>query len=388
MPAPPSSPIDPVIGHLVELAADAAKEPAGLLGMLARVADPRHRRGVRHRLAGILGLALCAVVAGARSFTAIAEWAADADGQTLSMLGVRGVVPSESTFRRTLQRLNADAFDEVAGAWAQRATRPGPKARRVIAVDGKTLRGSAAGTEPGEHLLAALDHAHGAVLGQVEVGAKTNEIPMFGVLLDRVDISGAVITADAMHAQRTHATYLAGRGAHYVLTVKRNQPGLFAQLAALPWRQIPVACQTRERGHGRAERRTLKITAVAAGLAFPHAAQAIQIVRRRKLPGKKKWSRETCYAITSLTATQASPAELATIIRGHWLIEDRLHWIRDLDFDEDRSQVRTASGPRVMATLRNLAITILRLAGHASIAAALRYHARRPGRPLRTIMNC
>ncbi|MGE5286622.1 MAG: ISAs1 family transposase [Micromonosporaceae bacterium] len=167
-----------------------------------------------------------------------------------------------------------------------------------------------------------------------------------------------------------------------------STPGLYAQLAALPWRQVPLACQTRERGHGRAERRTLKITAVAAGLAFPHAARAIQITRRRKPPGKKKWSRETVYAITSLTATQASPAELAAIIRGHWLIEDRLHWVRDLDFDEDRSQVRTASAPRVMATLRNLALTILRLAGHASIAAALRHHARRPDRPLRTIMNC
>jgi predicted transposase YbfD/YdcC len=170
--------------------------------------------------------------------------------------------------------------------------------------------------------------------------------------------------------------------------VKRNQPGLFAQLAALPWRQVPVARQTRQRGHGRAERRTLKVTALAAGLAFPHAAQAIQIIRRRKLPGKKKWSSETVYAITSLTATQASPAELAAIIRGHWLIEDRLHWVRDMDWDEDRSQVRTASAPRIMATLRNLAITILRLAGHASIAAALRYHARRPDRPLRTIMRC
>jgi predicted transposase YbfD/YdcC len=387
MPAPPSSPIDPAIGHLVELAADAAKDRPGLLGMLAAVADPRHRRGVRYRLAAILGLALCAVVAGARSFTAIAEWAADADEQTLRMLGITSAVPSESTFRRTLQRLDADDFDEVAGAWAQQATRPGPKARRFIAVDGKTLRGSAAGAEPGVHLLAALDHARGAVLAQVDVGAKTNEIPMFPLLLDRVDIAGAVITADAMHAQRSHATYLAGRGAHYVLTVKRNQPGLFAQLASLPWRQIPTACQTRERGHGRAERRTLKVTAVAAGLAFPHAAQAIQIVRRRKLPGKKKWSRETVYAITSLTATQASAAELTAIIRGHWLIEDRLHWVRDLDFDEDRSQVRTASAPRVMATLRNLAITILRLAGHASIAAALRHHARRPDRPLQTIMN-
>ena len=125
---------------------------------------------------------------------------------------------------------------------------------------------------------------------------------------------------------------------------------------------------------------------MAAGLAFPHAAQAIQIVRRRRLSGKKKWSRETVYAVTSLTATQASPAELAAIIRGHWVIEDRLHWIRDMDYDE--AQVRTASAPRVMAALRNLAITILRLAGHASIAAALRYHARRPDRPLRTIMNC
>ena len=330
--------------------------------MLARVADPRHRRGVRHQLAGILGLALCAVVAGARSFTAIAEWAADADGQTLHVLGVTGVVPSESTFRRTLQRLDADAFDDLAGAWAQQATVPGPGQRRLIAVDGKTLRGSASGANPGDHLLSALDHVHGAVLGQVEVGAKTNEIPMFPLLLDRADITGAVITADAMHAQRGHATYLTGRGAHYVLTVKRNQPGLFAQLAALPWRQVPVAHDARERGHGRDERRVLKVTAVAAGLAFPHAAQAIQIVRRRRISGKKKWSRETVYAITSLTAVQASPAELAAIIRGHWMIEDRLHWVRDMDFDEDRSQIRTASGPRVMATLRNLALTILRLA--------------------------
>ena len=106
---------------------------------------------------------------------------------------------------------------------------------------------------------------------------------MFPLLLDRIGITGAVITADAMHAQRGHATYLAGRGAHYLFTVKRNQPGLFAQLAALPWRQVPVAHQSRGRGHGRDERRTLKVTAVAAELAFPHAAQAIQIVRRRTI---------------------------------------------------------------------------------------------------------
>jgi predicted transposase YbfD/YdcC len=187
-----------------------------------------------------------------------------------------------------------------------------------------------------------------------------------------------------LHAQCEHARYLARRGAHYVITVKRNQPGLHAQLAALPWHDVPVAVDKRERGHGRRERRTLKVTSVARGLAFPHAAQALQITRRRQVKGK--WSRQTCYAVTSLSVTQASPADLAAIIRGHSGIEDRLHWVRDLDFDEDLSQVRTAAGPQIMASLRNLAITILRLAGHASIAAALRYHARRPGRPLPTIM--
>ena len=132
----------------------------------------------------------------------------------------------------------------------------------------------------------------------------------------------------------------------------------------------PVAYDKRERGHGRTERRTLKVTAVARGLAFPHAAQAIQVTRRRKVKGK--WSRETCYAVTSVGVTPASPDQLAAIIRGHWAIEDRLHWIRDLDFDEDRSQIRTGNGPRIMATLRNLVVTILRLAGATNIAPALR----------------
>ena len=389
MPAAPSSLTDPAIGQLLTAAQSLGGARGRLLPVLAAVPDPRARRGVRHQLPVILGLALCAVLAGARSFTAIAEWAADTDQATRDALGITGVVPCESTFRRTLQNLDADALDEAAGTWAQQRTAPAPGTRRMVAVDGKTLRGSGVAGGPGRHLLAALDHAHGVVLGQVDVQAKTNEIPMFATLLDRIDLAGAVTTADAMHAQRSHAEYLVTqRGGHYLLTVKRNQPGLHAQLAALPWRQVPVADQASERGHGRAERRTLKVTAVAAGLAFPHAAQALRIVRRRRPLNSKKWTAETIYAITSLTAIQARPAELAAIIRGHWLIEDRLHWVRDVTYDEDRSQVRTANGPRVMASLRNLAITILRLTAETSIAAALRHHARRPSRPLQTIMNC
>lgn len=171
----------------------------------------------------ILALAVCAVLAGARSFTAIAEWAADADEATRAGLGITGSVPCESTIRRTLQRLDAGAFDDLAGAWAQQRTLPPPGGRRVVAVDGKTLRGSASGTRPGRHLLAAFDHARGVVLGQVDVAVKTNEIPMLPVLLDKISLSGAIVTADAMHAQREHARYLAAeRGAHYILTVKGN----------------------------------------------------------------------------------------------------------------------------------------------------------------------
>jgi predicted transposase YbfD/YdcC len=389
MPAASSSLINPAVGQLVAAAHSLDAGPARLLPVLAAVPDPRARRGVRHRLTVILALALCAVLAGARSFTAIAEWAADADQATKDALGVTGVVPCESTFRRTLQALDADALDEAAGGWAQQRTAPAAGTRRAVAVDGKTLRGSGVADGPGRHLLAALDHGHGVVLGQADVEAKTNEIPLFTTVLDRIDLTGAVVTADALHAQRAHAEYLAGqRGAHYLITVKRNQPGLHAQLAALPWRQVPIAYQAREKGHGRAERRTLKATSVAAGLAFPHAAQAIQIIRRRRPLTSKKWSTETVYAITSLTVIQARPADLARFARGHWGIEDRLHWVRDVTYDEDRSQVRTGNGPRVMASLRNLAIAILRLTGHASIAAGLRYHARQPGRPLKTIMQC
>ncbi len=179
MPAPPSSRIDPAIGHLIQLAGDAAEEQPGLLAMLAGVTDPRRRRGVRHRLAVILGLALCAVLAGARSFTAIAEWAADADPETLRVLGpeVRCRRNPRSGGPCSVWTLMPSMSWPATGLLS--APYPGREADGRSAVDGKTLRGSASGGEPGEHLLAALDHAHGAVLGQVAVGAKTNEIPMF-----------------------------------------------------------------------------------------------------------------------------------------------------------------------------------------------------------------
>jgi hypothetical protein len=194
---------------------------------------------VRHRLAVILGLAACAVLAGARSFTAIGEWAADADQGTRDALGITGAVPCESTFRRTLQHLDADALDAAAGSWARQRTVPAAGICRAVAVDGKTLRGSGTADGPGRHLLAALDHGHGVVLAQADVEAKTNEIPMFATVLDRIDLAGAVVTADALHAQRGHAEYLAERGAHYLLIVKRTSPACMLSSLRCPGGRSP-----------------------------------------------------------------------------------------------------------------------------------------------------
>ena len=204
------------------------------------------------------------------------------------------------------------------------------------------------------HLLAAFDQVSGVVLGQSVVDGKTNEITAFAPLLDRIDLTGAIVTADALHTQHRHADYLIGRGAHYVLTVKRNQPGLHRQLAALPWAQVPAVDVARGKGHGRAQSRTLKLVAVTVGIGFPHARLALRISRRRRSLTSRKWHTETVYAVTDLTWSDIGPDRLAALIRGHWGIENRLHWVRDVTFAEDHSQVRTGVGPAVMATLRIL----------------------------------
>ncbi|MER6816318.1 hypothetical protein ABT299_44245 [Spirillospora sp. NPDC000708] len=152
----------------------------------------------------------------------------------------------------------------------------------------------------------------------------------------------------------------------------------------MPWRRIPVAARQHNRDHGRQEHRTLKAAAVAAGLGFPHAAQAICLTRQIRPLDDGKRRTATVYAITSLDAHRATPAQLAAWIRGHWQIE-ALHHVRDVGYGEDASQIRTGSGPRAMSTLCNLAIGILKKAGHTGIAAACRYHARDATRTLETL---
>jgi len=360
----------------------------GLLDHLAQIPDPRRRRGRRHALGVVLAVAVAAVLAGAKSLAAIGEWAADAPGPVLAALGagrdpLTGAFrpPGEATVRRVLARVDPDALDRAIGAWlVDQHPPPGPgppgrSPRRAVAVDGKTLRGSGHHPSPQVHLLAAMDHTTGGVLAQTEVDGKTNEITQFRPLLESLDLAGQVVTADALHTQREHAEWLVThKRAAYLLVVKHNQPALHQQLTALPWRQIPVADHTRDRGHGRAETRRLQVTTVA-GLDFPHATQALRITRRVRSLHGRRWRTVVVYAVTSLTAAQASPARLADWIRGHWGIE-ALHHIRDVTFAEDTSQTRTGTAPRAMASLRNLAIGILHHRGDRNIAAALRRNAR------------
>ena len=390
MPAVSSSPIltvvddsDPLLGELAEV----PPAPDGLLELLAQVADPRKPRGIRHGLTGVLAMALSAVITGAQSFVAIAEWAADASPEALARLGVTGTAPSESTIRRCLQRLAPDQLDHLIGAWMWlRTTTIG--GRRVIAFDGKTLRGARDAAGNLMHLLAGLCQHTGAVLAQLAVGAKTNEIPMLTKLLDTIpDIAGAVITADALHCQRDTAEYITGRGAHYILTVKDNQPTLRKKLKSLPWKQIPVLDRKTEHGHGRTTTRTLKAAEIAEGIGFPGAVQVLQLTRTATDDKTGKKHTEVVYAVTSLSVADAKPAQIAAWLRGHWAIENRLHWVRDVTYSEDHSQIRTEGGPQVMATLRNTGISILRLTGHTNIASANRYHARDHHRPVKLLLN-
>jgi len=196
-----------------------------------------------------------------------------------------------------------------------------------------------------------------------------------------------VVTTDALQTHPEAAEFLvANKQAHYLFVVKANQPTLLDRCQRLPWHRVPELDRTRDRGHGRVELRTLKAVTVNR-FGFPHAAQVVQVTRKTRdlHTNTRRWRTVTVYAITSLTFAQASPARLADYLRGHWTIENGLHWVRDVTFAEDSSQIRTGAGPHVMATLRNLAIGVLSRAGPVNLAAALRHHARDPARPLTTL---
>ncbi len=384
MPAPSSFPtalLDAVVAAEVPGRPLSAAESISLLQALATVPDPRKRRGRRHGLQSILFLALGAIVAGARSYAAIADWAVAGEHEVI----VCADPPHASTFRRLLSRLDPAALQAALTCWvlgrrtavlAQAHPAGGPTAERrvVLAADGKTLRGARGPDGAQAKVFGVYEHASGLVLTQTSV-IDGDEIAAFTTALATLpDLHDVVVTADALHCQREHAAWLHAHGGHYLFTVKANQPTLRQALAALPWAQAPGS-RRRQVAHGRIESRSVKVIdldGTPAAALFPHAARAIKVVRRRREQRTGRTSVEVVYAVTSLTYRQADPGLLAGWIQGHWGIENRVHYVRDVTQGEDASRIRTGTGPEVMAVLRNTALNLHRLDGHTNIASAQR----------------
>jgi predicted transposase YbfD/YdcC len=318
---------------------------------LEALPDPRSPQGRIYPLACLVAIAVCALTAaGNDRFTAVGQWVRRAGQADLARLRApwdplagRYRAPDEKTIRMVLDRLDPQALTQ-----ALLGPRPGPGRRRgrppsaavrdypsrraarhakalarsrlrAVAVDGKTSRGARRADGTRVHLLGAEHGGH--LLDHLEVDVKHNETSHFTGLLEPVDLDGAVVTFDALHTVRANLDWLVkGKKAQYIAVVKRNQPLLHAQVKALPWRQIPAGGRARETGHGRIETRSLKAAHVSR-LDFPGARQAIKITRRRQDTGTGQASRQTVYAVTSLTSTEATAQDLARLVREHWSIE-------------------------------------------------------------------
>jgi predicted transposase YbfD/YdcC len=371
---------------------------------LEALPDPRSPQGRIYPLACLIAIAVCAfTAAGNDRLTAVGQWVRRAGQADLARLRApwdplagRYRAPDEKTIRVVLDRLDPRALagallgprprgrrrpgrPSPASARRYRARRAAQQAKslardrlRAVAVDGKTSRGARRADSTRVHLLGAAEHG-GRLLDHLEVGVKHNETSHFTELLGPLDLDGAVVTSDALHTVRANLDWLVkDKKAHYIAIVKRNQPLLHAQVRALPWRQVPAGSITRDTGHGRTGTRTLK-TAHVSRLDFPGARQAIKITRWRQDTATGKTSRQTVYAVTSLTSADATARDLARLVREHWSIEAH-HHVRDVTFGEDASASRTGRGPVNLATIRAAIIAAIKDAGYLHIPEGRRDH--------------
>jgi predicted transposase YbfD/YdcC len=373
-----------------------------LLELLAGVPDGRTGQGRDHPVAAVLALAAAAVVAGMKGYTAISGWVADVPPPVLAGLYLRcGAAPAPPPSKTTIWRVMTDAgtgeLDAAAGTWlmdlagldSPAAAGPdageedGPLALTQVRLDGKAVRGARNADGTQVRLLAALvgpDAASSVVAAQAAVGAKTNEVPVAAVVLGQLDLHGKVVTADALHTVKATARLIREGGGEFVFPVKENRRSLFDAIDALPWKNTPIAHSATDKGHGRITTRTIQVLPAPEGLPFPHVSQVFLIERYVTGLHGKPVSAVAALGVASPEPAQASPADLARYVREQWSIES-LHWIRDTLYQEDKSQVRTRSGPRAMASLRNLAIGALRMAGRTDITEATRWAARSMDRP-------
>ena len=375
------------VQHTEQMAAPGLRS---LFECLGEVPECRHARGKRYPLNTILRLA------GYRGVTAFAQFAVLLSQDQLEAVGAfwspskqRYTAPSIATFHNILAALPPQTLDNAIGQW----TGQHGSARAPVAMDGKDLRGASKQTEDGRRMMvAAVEHGSGVVIGQVEVDSRSNEIPAVRELSTSLDLAGRIVTMDAMHAQHETARCLLGRRADYVLSaIKDNQETILENLKAINFSDAPWH-ETVDKGHGRIERRRCAVVDLSAaewdGYANLHGRrQALRIEREREILKTGKRSVEVTWSLTSLGADRASPKELLALVRNHWHIENRLHYVRDFTYDEDRCRAYVRHLPRNLACLTNAAIAIVRTNGRFRyLPEANRHYAARAQEALDAIL--
>jgi predicted transposase YbfD/YdcC len=349
-----------------------------LLQALSKVDDFRKSRGRRHPLVGILALGCAAALCGASSLTAMSQWGRDHSRPLLRKLGLTHFPgPSTATLCRVFSQVDVVVLEQALTEWWQ-AWLPG---LGPLALDGKTVRGSRHGSQAAQQLLAAFATQVRVVLAQQAIN-HGDEIGAALALLEGLDLAGWIVTGDAKLTQKAIVEKIIGQGGDYVLTVKDNQPTLRDDILTL-FSEPAVVAETitstrRVDLHGsRIEVRTLQASSAltAEYCGWTGLQQVFRVERQRT--DKRTGTRTTTvgFGITSLAPARADATRLASILRGHWGIENRLHWLRDVDFGEDASRIRTGKAPQVMAVFRNVAISLLGLLGYDSPIQGLRHFA-------------
>ena len=369
-------------------------QPKPLIEVFAEIPDFRRRQGTRHPLAAIFSLACCAMLCGYRSYSAIAEWGRNYGTGIAHALGLTHQTPCAATLHTVFRHVERNTLEAQLGAWAEgvvATTPPAPSAgEAAVALDGKTLRGSRKQGAPGVHLLSALSHHLGLTLAPQAVDDKTNEITQVETVLRQLVLQDRVVTMDALLTQRHVAQTIVDGGGDDVMIVKDNQPQLRADIELVftrpPAGERQESARTVDIGHGRIEQRNLTTSEALMDYSdWPGLAQVFELGRHVIIKKTGEERVEVVYGVTSLRSEQVTPGRLLDLVRGHWHIENKSHWVRDVTFDEDRSQVRCGNIPQVMAALRNTVIGLLRWAGHTNIAAACRRLAAQPAQALALI---
>jgi predicted transposase YbfD/YdcC len=353
---------------------------------LETLTDRRSTKGLRYPLGPALLLIVLAKLSGEDQPSGIADWIESRKNLFREVLHLSWArMPHHNTVRRIVEEVVVpEELDRVVGEHLRGL--PGVGHSVLIAIDGKTVRGTIDAANPrGDHLLAAYLPEEGIVLMQVEAGDKENEISVAPELLKCLDLRGKVVAGDAMHTQRALSLQIMNAGGDYLWLVKDNQQKLredIEELFAADDRtveggHIPNDFQsygTVDKGHGRRESREITASSELKGYSdWPGLEQVFKLERRRLNIVSGKEESEIVYGVTSLSAAEASPSHLLHLSRTYWGIENGLHGRRDVTFREDRNRLTRGHGGRVMATLNNLVIGLLRQSGATNIAAARRW---------------